>query len=171
MTATQLERFATQASKVQLPHWADFPEMGLYADQVIGLVNDRLRPLGVPPLTKAMINNYVKKGIVIAPVKKKYSQNQLAAVTVISLLMGSFALPTIRAAIDQVTVNNYPMAAYDRFVDLFNAALRNEEANKTTLDPAIEELLNLAVVTTIARLKTTALLAVLQEQLPPTKIK
>ncbi|BAW87611.1 hypothetical protein OS909_09485 [Limosilactobacillus fermentum] len=103
MTATQLEHFATQVSKVQLPHWADFPEMGLYADQV--------------------------------------------------------------------TVNNYPMAAYDRFVDLFNAALRNEEANKTTLDPAIEELLNLAVVTTIARLKTTALLAVLQEQLPPTKIK
>ena len=52
-----------------------------------------------------------------------------------------------------------------------STALRNEEANKTTLDPAIEELLNLAVVTTIARLKTTALLAVLQEQLPPTKIK
>ena len=70
MTATQLEHFATQVSKVQLPHWADFPEMGLYADQVIGLVNDRLRPLGVPPLTKAMINNYVKKGIVIARSKR-----------------------------------------------------------------------------------------------------
>lgn len=167
----QFDRFKNQVSKVQLPHWDEFPDMELYADQVIGLVNDRLRPLAVTPLTKAMINNYVKKGIITAPVKKKYSQNQLAAVTVISLLKGSFALPTIRAAIDQATVNNYPKAAYDRFVDLFNAALKEEAAPKTILNPAIDELLKQAVDTTIGRLKTMALLMVLQEQLPPTKIK
>ena len=101
-----------------------------------------------------MINNYVKKGIIMAPVKKKYSRYQLAAVIMIAMLKGSFSIPSIHEGIKQVTINNYPQQAYDRFVDLMNARLHNESAAvDNQLDPVNDQLINYVVETLFNRMQ------------------
>lgn len=162
-------RWRQTVAKLTLPHWQEFPQFPLYVDQVIEIINGPLRSLGVTPVTKAMINNYVKKGLLMAPVKKKYAQNQLATLIVISLLKGAFALPAIRAGIDQVTLVAYPQAAYDYFVDLMQAQWAKTAAPEPAVvtDPATAELLHLAVTTSVARLQTTALLKQMQATAAP----
>ena len=55
------------------PRWSDLPEIDLYMDQVITYINEKLKDTYFYDekfITKAMINNYVKTGIVHPPVKK-----------------------------------------------------------------------------------------------------
>ena len=62
-----------------LPSWDVLPDIELYMDQVISLVTKYLEVydnvMGLHKLvTPSMINNYVKLGIIPAPIKKKYSK-------------------------------------------------------------------------------------------------
>ena len=158
---TSFERWQANLGKIQLPHWDELPDLDLYVDQVVALVNDR-----------AMINNYVKKGIIMAPVKKKYSRYQLAAVIMIAMLKGSFSIPSIHEGIKQVTINNYPQQAYDRFVDLMNARLHNASAAvDNQLDPVNDQLINYVVETLFNRMQAAELLKTMQETQQPRDVK
>ncbi|MBF5067431.1 DUF1836 domain-containing protein, partial [Salmonella enterica subsp. enterica serovar Istanbul] len=78
---------------------ADLPQFDLYMDQVIQYVNDIVTPLGFGEITSTMVNNYVKKGVIKAPVKKKYRPKQLANILVIAMLKLVFALNAIAKGI------------------------------------------------------------------------
>lgn len=58
----------------RLPRWDELPDIDLYLDQVLTLLDKYLGPFlpenGGHALTASMINNYVKLRIVPAPVKK-----------------------------------------------------------------------------------------------------
>ena len=65
--------------KHKLPYWDELPEIDLYMDQVIVLMEKYLSwYIGYDSenkiITPSMINNYVKLGIIPAPIKKKYSK-------------------------------------------------------------------------------------------------
>ena len=49
---TSFERWQANLSKIQLPHWDELPDLDLYVDQVVALVNDRALGLGIAPITK-----------------------------------------------------------------------------------------------------------------------
>ncbi len=66
----QFSDYLAQLQKAQFPRWADLPQFDLYMDQVIQYVNDIVTPLGFGEITSTMVNNYVKKGVIQAPVKK-----------------------------------------------------------------------------------------------------
>lgn len=155
-------------AKVQLDSWDDLPEMDLYADQVVSLINDRLVDLNVEPLTKSMINNYVKKGVIIAPVKKKYSAYQVASLFVIVLLKSIYSLDQIKDGIDQLTINNYPKVVYNRFVELLNAKLRDDPyPQHTVLTATNEYLMQLVVNTLFERILSVQLLKEMQNEESP----
>ena len=64
-----------------MPRWEELPEIDLYMDQVIAIAEKYLRPItaeGDNLLTQAMINNYVKNGIVPPPIKKRYGREHMA---------------------------------------------------------------------------------------------
>ena len=107
----------TELKDIKFPHWDDLPTFDLYMDQVVAYVNDVLSPLNMPAVTSTMINNYVKQKVIMAPVKKKYQTMQIADILIISLMKPVFSLEEIRAAMDQVTVGDYPKQAYNTFVD------------------------------------------------------
>ena len=57
---------------------ADVPNIDLYMDQVTTILDEMLGPITRKPdedkiITKTMINNYAKNGVLIPPVKKRYS--------------------------------------------------------------------------------------------------
>lgn len=74
---------ADQLKEYQTPAWEKLPSISLYLDQVVSYLEGELAALltdeGDKSITPSMINNYVKAGIIAPPIKKKYSQAQLAS--------------------------------------------------------------------------------------------
>lgn len=172
MLLNEYKQWRKGLAKTQLKHWEDLPAMNLYVDQLVSVVNDQLTGLHVGQITKSMVNNYVKKGVIMAPVKKKYSAYQLAAVTVIALLKNTYSLDDIKAGFAQVTVNNYPEAVYNRFVDLFNALLREENfPTNEGIDEANEILMQLVAKSAYQRVLAVHLFSMMKQEQPPVQLK
>lgn len=169
---SDFERWQNNLHRVRLPHWRELPKMDLYIDQVATLVNESLTAVGIEPLTKSMINNYVKKKVIVAPVKKKYGTNQVADLLVIGLTKGCFSLPEIKQAIAQVTVNTYPQRVYDRFVDLFNARLSEGKLPADSeLPESTDHLLRLTTSALIDRLMALKLVSLMRDENQPQKVE
>ena len=108
-----------------LPRWDDLPDFDLYMDQVISLME---RYLGAPAnpadkgLTTSMVNNYVKTGMVPAPVKKRYGRLQLACLIVICALKPVLPLSVIKEILTDKLGQDNAGALYDRFCERFEVA-------------------------------------------------
>lgn len=117
------ENFTKKLAGMTMPHFSDLPNLDLYMDQVIDEVNQYLAPITHTDITKAMINSYVKKGIVDRPTKKRYSRVHLAKILVVSLLKPILSLDTIDQAMKIALKLDAPDKVYDQFIDLFNQEL------------------------------------------------
>ena len=89
----------TEAER-RLPAWDRLPDIDLYMDQVLLLVDRSLR--GFPGyeergLTASMVNNYVKQGVLPAPVKKRYGRAHLAFLLIICVLKPALPISAIKA--------------------------------------------------------------------------
>ena len=66
-------------SNFHIPRWNELPNLDLYLDQTVTLLETYLQNyIGNKDekiITKTMINNYVKAGLLKAPKKKKYKKN------------------------------------------------------------------------------------------------
>lgn len=126
---------------LRLPRYEELPGIDLYMDQVIATIERQIAPLlepgGKAAITATMIANYVKQGVVVPPIRKKYTRAHLAYLIVVCILKRSLTLAQICDLI-HVQVDTYPTAvAYDYFCDELEAALRevfspaSEEAGKS----------------------------------------
>lgn len=110
---------------VRCPRYAELPNMDLYLDQVLVLVNSALGALLAEPVTGAMISNYVKNGDMPAAVKKKYTRDHVAYLIVTTLLKQVFTLQHI-ARFFEIQRETYPLeVAYDYFCNEYENALVN----------------------------------------------
>lgn len=67
--------------------WEELPDLSLYMDQVLAYMPRQLMELGeMENLTSAMVNNYIKDGLVPRASGKKYSQVHLAYLTAVCAL-------------------------------------------------------------------------------------
>ncbi len=67
--------------------WDDFPDIGLYMDQIISYMPRQLIHYGDgETLTSAMVNNYIKDGMLPRAEGKRYSRTHLAYLTAICAL-------------------------------------------------------------------------------------
>ena len=86
----RIEAIVEALKGTQLTQWEKMPDIDLYMDQVITYLKRQLALFQGPSdpslVTPSIINNYVKDGIVARPVKKKYAQPQLAALTMACIL-------------------------------------------------------------------------------------
>lgn len=86
-------------TSVHLPQWEELPDIDLYMDQVLSLVDRYLSPIGVKPVTAAMINNYVKLKLIPKPVGKRYSRMHVAYIFAIAILKDVFEISQIQAGV------------------------------------------------------------------------
>ena len=80
---------------ILLPEWDALPDFGLYMDQVMTYLTRCFSGLGrseLAGLTPAMINNYVKNGLVNRPQGKKYGRDSLAQMLMICVLKQTMSL-------------------------------------------------------------------------------
>lgn len=95
--AEKLDRWERFLGSYRLPEWDDLPQIDLYLDQVIALVNRYLGFFVYDPaeeklLTPSMVNNYVKLRLIPAPVRKKYARKHIALLLMICTFKQSVSM-------------------------------------------------------------------------------
>ena len=114
----------------KMPTWNDLPSIDLYMDQVIILMNQYLKNFlssdteGAMNITPPMINNYVKNGIIPAPIKKKYSREHLAKLLVICILKPVMEISAIAQIMERTENRSGTQRMLDDLADLFESRLR-----------------------------------------------
>lgn len=120
-------------NEFHMPRWNELPNIDLYLDQVVNLINSTLSPYiflnndkkkeNIQVLTKTMINNYVKNDLIEAPEKKLYSKIQLAKLFVICILKQVYSMQDIKILISIALEKTTAPEKYDTFCELFEKAL------------------------------------------------
>ena len=124
-----------------LPLWEELPEIELYMDQVISLVSKYLEMYGSVTghprlITPSMINNYVKLGIIPAPIKKKYSKIHLCYLVILCTLKQTLDIHTIQQLIPIGLKEEEVKYTYNSFVKNQHKAFLHVTQNiKTVADP------------------------------------
>lgn len=125
---------ASSGESCHFPRWEDFPEVDLYMDQVIELVNGYLSEFmpfsgETVQLTPAMVNNYVKSKTVPPPVKKRYSRRHLAYIIMVCILKQSFNIATIQKIIRCSDAEERIRDMYNTFAEIQENTLRKSTAD------------------------------------------
>ena len=115
--------------KIHIPRWNELPEIDLYLDQVVNYIEKYLGQYTVNKddkiITKTMINNYVKLGIMPAPTKKKYSRSHMAYLIVICVLKQVYSISDIGKLIS-LTIQYFELSkAYNRFCANLEVSIKN----------------------------------------------
>lgn len=94
LIAGKLRRWEKHLMRFRLPEWDEIPDFGLYMEQTVDLLRKYLDYL--PPelkneevVTSSAINNYVRRGIMPGPIKKKYYRPHIACLLMICTLKQS----------------------------------------------------------------------------------
>lgn len=122
------DRVIEEILQFRCPRYAEFPQIELYMDQVLQILEQALEPFAPSGkeklITSTMINNYVKQGIVSPPQKKRYNRNHLAYLLVVCVLKQILPIADIckliRLQIDACPIEQ----AYNYFCDVLETVLK-----------------------------------------------
>lgn len=97
---TEVRQIASSLREYMPVSWESMPDLELYMDQVITYLEREFAlfqdAAGNKLITRSMINNYVKDGIVPRPVKKRYARPQLGALTMACLLKRTMPMQSVK---------------------------------------------------------------------------
>lgn len=95
----EIQEIANQLSELSLIDLKDIPRIDLYMEQVTKFFEDEMggmrRSKNEKILTKTMINNYTKSGILDPPRNKKYNRDHIIALSYIFMLKPVLAIQDI----------------------------------------------------------------------------
>jgi DNA-binding transcriptional MerR regulator len=102
----------------------DLPEMELYVEQMTSYLEERLgdtlRAEDERIITKPMVNNYVKDGLIPRPKNRKYGREHLIPLMFICFLKQSLSFQEIKTALSLSPGTEDQKEAYAHFVQLVN---------------------------------------------------
>lgn len=123
----RLAAWLEDLEKFNLPDWDSLPQLDLYMDQVILLLNRYLSPLerfgDEKAVTASIINNYVRMKVVPPPVKKRYSRVHLAYLIIICTLKQSLSISCIQRLLPVEHTEEAARALYTSFVAQYRASV------------------------------------------------
>ncbi|MBE6548278.1 MAG: DUF1836 domain-containing protein [Ruminococcaceae bacterium] len=109
----------------------DIPSIALYLDQIVNLISAKSHE-GAPrfydrTLTKTMVNNYSKAGMITPITGKKYSKEQIVQMLMINSLKNTFSISEIKGAMDAFYAidgvdGDTLMEVYDSYIELRHKA-------------------------------------------------
>ena len=118
----RMRKWETYLNEHALPSWDELPALDLYMDQVVALLNSYLgflpKEVGMDAVvTAAAVNNYVRKKIMPAPVKKRYSRIHLAYLLMICSLKQSVSISYIQQMLPPTLTEQQVQDVYNRFAE------------------------------------------------------
>lgn len=125
MNKQDLERIAAYAVNDADLKSGDIPSIDLYLDQIINLVNEKNSEgsefFADRVLTKTMINNYSKDGLVMPIKGKKYSKEHIIQMLLVYSLKNTLSINAIGRALQGVYAEGFDGkrlgAGYDRYIE------------------------------------------------------
>ena len=108
-------RVADSVRGFTLPRYDEIPNVGLYLEQTAKYISEYLDCLGDFTLTRSMISNYVKKGLITNPVKKQYNREQIAYLIFIAVAKNVLSMEDIRLLVGEQQKTYEPSVAYNYF--------------------------------------------------------
>lgn len=141
------KEFNEKITQHSLPRWNDLPELELYMDQVIVLMQKYLGPymLSEDLLTPSMINNYVKMNVLPSPIKKKYSRLHIARLLVICLMKRQLSIPIISRLIEEQAQAAGMDGFFNAFVEAYEGEFKKVAQNTYTEEEPLVCALKFAV--------------------------
>lgn len=125
--------------------WDELPDIALYMDQVISYMPRQLINFKEDDqLTSAMVNNYIKDGLVPRADGKRYGPVHLGYLTAVCAMKKVLSVKDMRAMLDSVPDSKEPQAIYNYFSRALDTALSEAAANLNADTPE-EELPQLAL--------------------------
>ena len=162
---TELKKRLAQARP---DDWEHLPDIPLYMDQVVGYLSRQLISFQEGDgLTSAMINNYIKDGLLSRANGKKYDREHLAYLTAISAMKQVLSVREIHALVAIGQEGRDSRRLYDFFCQTLDEAM-NETANaldENTTDPDLPKLvLSLALRSYVDGLACRRALAIMAQR-------
>ena len=104
--------------------WDELPDIPLYMDQVVSYLSRQMSRFGeVDGLTPAMINNYMKDGLLERANGKKYGQEHLAYLTAICALKQVMSVREMKVLTTVGREMRAPEKQYDYFCKYLDQAM------------------------------------------------
>ena len=138
------------------PRYNELPEIDLYIDQVVTILQNNLAIFCKDPenpiITPSMINNYVKHGLVSSPIKKRYNKEHLAHLFVICILKKILSISDINESLRLIKKLYSVEDGYNIFCDELEYSLKsafdkNYTKKNDILDSDIREISTLKAIT------------------------
>ena len=149
--------------------WDTLPDIELYMDQVVSYLTRQSVGGKLPSMTSAMINNYVKDGLLPRANGKRYQKEHLAYLTAIGLLKNVLTVKDMKLLLDREIRPGQERQFYERFCngvdEAFNAA-------GVGIDPDLSEpevmdmAMRLALISCAAKTACEELISVVRENNP-----
>ena len=99
-----LKNWLNQLNNFSFENYEKLPDLDLYMDQVIQYLDKTLfifqNTSDDKQITPSMINNYVKGGVLPAPIKKKYNKEHLALIEEIATLKQVLSIADVKQVIN-----------------------------------------------------------------------
>lgn len=125
--------------------WDDLPDINLYMDQVVSYLPRQLINFSEGELlTSAMVNNYIKDGLLPRAQGKKYDRTHLAYLTAICALKQVLSVKEVSAILNANGEACPPEILYADFTKTLDEAF-SETANRLPEDVQEEDLPQLAL--------------------------
>ncbi len=114
-------------SETRPSSWENLPDIELYMDQVLGYMPRQHLGLSCgETLTAAMINNYIKQGILPRASGKKYSKEHIVVLTAICLLKQVLPVSDVGVLLEQlVGEGEQAEGFYRRYTDMLNDVMND----------------------------------------------
>lgn len=120
--------------EISLPYWEELPDIELYMDQVVTLLQSYLKDFQLANnesfISKSMINNYVKAGLVSPPKKKKYTRTHIAYLIAVCILKQVYSMNEITQMIRIQMQSAQVDQAYDLFISELLSCYKDTKQNK-----------------------------------------
>ncbi len=126
----ELAELKQQLTQQRPSSWDKLPDIPLYMDQVVSYLSRQMVSIGDgDTLTSAMINNYIKDGLVERANGKKYGQEHLAYLTAISALKQVLSVREMKVLTTVGREMREPERQYEYFCRYLDQAMEDAAAH------------------------------------------
>ena len=122
----EMRKFEEILKTFHIPRVEDLPDIELYMDQVVALLNKNLFIIANQDnvITPSMVNNYVKFGLIPAPQGKRYTRKHLCYMTALCFLKQILSMNEIKLLVKEQLKHSTEQDAYNLFCDELEKAFK-----------------------------------------------